>query len=166
MALAQWGAAALGAFISGIIGIAAVEYRNLRDGFEEQRRWYDKTIRLAERAEQGIVEEGSEESEGNEEPRGSPDAYGELEHVSRTHRYISGKLHEHIANAPPTVSSNLLEQAEEVARSSEFAAENEVHTSGGMTTYSGTYFDNAASEAKQLKRLAQEERDTVGILWL
>ena len=41
----------VGALISGLIGVATVEYRNYRDEVAEVKGWYDQVIRLADQVE-------------------------------------------------------------------------------------------------------------------
>lgn len=47
---------AVGAFISGLIGVATVEYRNYREEIAEVERWYDQAIRLAEQVKRETPE--------------------------------------------------------------------------------------------------------------
>lgn len=182
MALVDWGAAVLGAFISGLVGLGVVEYQTLRAEYEERRQWYDRTIRLAERVEQAVPREREEVEDGSHHREYSmefvdPELHEEIElgHTIFTHWLISSDLNEHIGTSPIGVESELLEQAEELAALLRFTSERNIHLEDEVQVYSWAGSADrpdpsillmASEYGTELKRMAEAERDNVGWLWL
>lgn len=90
----------VGAFISGLIGVATVEYRNWRQGKEELKGWYDGTIRLAERIERAHIDE----EYGGDHGR----------YVRGTCAGVHTKLADHVSDAPERIEGDTLDAAEEL----------------------------------------------------
>lgn len=104
---------AVGAFISGLIGVATVEYRNYRDGLAEVEGWYDQAIRLAEQVERETPEsylaDIRGEGKANETSERADDmcaAYGR----------IGERLRDHVNRAPSEVTESAIGPASEAAR--------------------------------------------------
>ncbi|MFB6197902.1 MAG: hypothetical protein ABEI52_06495 [Halobacteriaceae archaeon] len=88
----------LGAFISGLIGVGTVEYRNWREGNDELRSWYDQAIRLAERVNRADTEDEYDNDRGR--------------HVQATCAGVHSRLATHVSEAPADIEESILNASE------------------------------------------------------
>lgn len=90
----------VGAFISGLIGVGTVEYRNWRQGKAELKGWYDGAIRLAERLERAHIDKQYGGNHGR--------------YVRATCAGVHSKLASHVSEAPESIEEESLKAAEEL----------------------------------------------------
>lgn len=89
-----------GAIISGLVGVAIVEYRNWREGVGELKSWYDGAVRLAERIERAHIDEQYGGHHG--------------QYVRATCAGVHTKLANHVSEAPAGIEDEVLAAAEEL----------------------------------------------------
>lgn len=109
---------AVGAFISGLIGIATVEYRNHRDELTELANWHDQTIRLAEQVEHETPDPALAWVRG-EAPRSTVDegVFPARENdMTAEYGKLGERLREQVYFAPQQVNEEIIENASETAR--------------------------------------------------
>lgn len=103
----------VGAFISGLIGVATVEYRNYRDGVAEIEGWYDQTIRLADQVERETPDSYLAEIRGDGEARETGER---ANNMAAAYGKIGDRLRDHLHRAPPEITESVLGPAGETAR--------------------------------------------------
>ena len=146
---------AVGAFISGLIGVATVEYRNYRDEVAEIERWYEQAIRLAEQVERetpdSYLNEINGVGEANETGRTANDmaaAYGR----------IGERLRDHVNRAPPQITESVLGPATETARYCQIIDREE-----GITDNFMNLIEDAVNSAGTLQEEAKNGKNDVGL---
>lgn len=139
----------LGAFISGLIGVGTVEYRNWRQGNDELRSWYDQTLRLAERIHRA---ETGEDDYSNDHAR----------HVQATCAGVHSQLSSQVAEAPAEIEDEVLYICEELISDCQ---EVQIlgNNAGKKSHQIARRMSTAADSAKNLIQKAEAAQDRVGL---
>jgi hypothetical protein len=147
MALVEIGATVLGAFISGIIGLLVVEYRDIKETYDRQRKWYTTIKRISERITR--VESESYGSNGARQARNT---------CAGAHKELAQRLNK----APNDIDSEVLNEVEELVGKCQYVislSEEEAIKSPDVTR---NRVSDAAEHARSVIAMAEREREKVG----
>lgn len=95
----------VGAFISGLIGVATVEYRNYRDEVAEVEAWYNQTLHLADQVERETPDTYLAEIRGDGEARETGERANDM---AAAYGKIGDRLRDHIHRAPLEITEPVL----------------------------------------------------------
>jgi hypothetical protein len=145
----------VGALISGLIGVATVEYRNYRDEVAEIEGWYDQVIRLADQVERETPESYFPEIRGDDKASGTREQKNDM---SAAYGKIGDRLRDHIHRAPPEITESVLGPASETARYCQIVDREDLR-SGDFIPMVG----NAVESADKLQDVAKDAKEDVGL---
>lgn len=148
----------VGAFISGLIGVITVEYRNHRDEVAEIEGWYDQSIRLAEQVERETPDSYLEAFHNDREAT-LKDATGERRNdMAAAYGRIGERLRDHVNRAPPQVEEEVMGYASEAARHCQILDREPLGPTGFLQEV-----EDAVESAKNLQESAVEAKQEVGL---
>ena len=143
----------VGAFISGIIGLIAVEYRNYRQRAAEIERWYYRAGRLAEQVKRETPETYLSSFHSDSVPDEAPERADDM---IAAYGRIGNQLRDHINQAPPGVSEAVIDSATETAQWCQIT-DREGRTQGFLERAR-----SAVESANQLKADAEKSKENFG----
>ena len=145
----------VGAFISGLIGVATVEYRNYREEVAQVEAWYDQAIRLAEQIERETPDSYLADIRGE----GEADETGERANdMAAAYGRIGERLRDHVNRAPPQITESVLGPATETARYCQII-DREERIAGDFMEMVG----NAVNNAETLQTKARGAKNDAGM---
>jgi len=145
----------VGAFISGLIGVATVEYRNYRDEVAEIEGWYDQVIRLADQVERETPESYFPEIRGDDKASGTREQKNDM---SAAYGKIGNRLRDHIHRAPPAIPESVLGPASETARYCQIVDREDLRSGDFIPMVA-----DAVESADKLQEVAQDAKEDVGL---
>lgn len=145
----------VGALISGLIGVATVEYRNYRDEVAEVKGWYDQVIRLADQVERETPDSYFPEIRGDDKARGTREQKNDM---SAAYGKIGDRLRDHIHRAPPEITESVLGSASETARYCQIVDREDLRSGDFIPMVA-----NAVESADKLQEAAQAAKEDVGL---
>lgn len=145
----------IGAFISGLIGVITVEYRNYRGEVAEVHQWYDQAIRLASQLERETPDSYLDDIRGNGPAKENAET---ADDVVAAYGIIGERLREHVNRAPRSIDETVISAGTETARSCRIVTR-EGRTSGFLEQ-----MEPAVGGAQTLREQAKEARESVGLI--
>lgn len=144
----------VGAFISGLIGVITVEYRNHRDEVSEIEGWYDQAIRLADQVERETPD--SYLAEIRDE--GKADETGERANdMAAAYGRIGERLRDHVNRAHPEIDEPVLGAASETARYCQIVDREDLGSNNFLPMV-----EEAVESAEMLQKKSKTAKQAVG----
>ncbi|WP_144049534.1 hypothetical protein [Halorubrum salipaludis] len=138
----------LGGLISGLVGLGIEEYRHKKSEEREIRSWFDTTIRLTERIDNSQPLTMTQQARKEQAPI-----------IRSTCAGVQANLSNHLAEAPLSVSEDLVADCEKLVGDCQTVKEYSI----GRSIPNGFFDDarDARDQAETVKEKAEKERENL-----